>query len=288
VAGIRDATPDDLDPVHALLDRRSRAAFGISELTRADVETDFRRPGVDRWVAEVGGDIVGYAQLTSTHDLVHAARDPAVGDALLARAEAKARERGFDAVEAIVVPEDVPLQALVERSGFGHERDVLRMWRVLDGALPEPTWPSGVAVRSYSDVDAERVQALLDESYAAWDTTYVPQPLAEWLAFMTDHAEFDPGLWFLAERAGELVGCALHWREHQRRGWLKDIAVRPGERGSGVGTALILHGFHAYARRGADRVGLKVDSTNPTGAPQLYERLGFVIDRRYGVWRKQL
>ena len=35
-------------------------------------------------------------------------------------------------------------------------------------------------------------------------------------------------------------------------------------------------------------VGLKVDADNPTGAPQLYERVGFVIDRRYTIWSKAL
>ena len=36
------------------------------------------------------------------------------------------------------------------------------------------------------------------------------------------------------------------------------------------------------------QVGLKVDSTNPTGAPRLYERLGFVTDQRLGIWVKRL
>jgi ribosomal protein S18 acetylase RimI-like enzyme len=35
-------------------------------------------------------------------------------------------------------------------------------------------------------------------------------------------------------------------------------------------------------------VGLKVDADNPTGAPRLYERVGFVTDRRYGIWAKRL
>ena len=47
----------------------------------------------------------------------------------------------------------------------------------------------------------------------------------------------------------------------------------------GLGKALLQHGFREYARRGAARVGLKVDATNPTGAPQLYERVGFVTDQ---------
>ena len=54
--------------------------------------------------------------------------------------------------------------------------------------------------------------------------------------------------------------------------------VRSSERGRGLGTSLLRQGFHAYALRGVKSVGLKVDSTNPTGAPRLYEREGFVID----------
>ena len=71
-------------------------------------------------------------------------------------------------------------------------------------------------MRSYEDADGERVHALLDACYAGWDTTYVAVPHDEWLAFMTEHEEFDPALWFLVERDGELVACALHWKEHQR------------------------------------------------------------------------
>ena len=96
-------------------------------------------------------------------------------------------------------------------------------------------------------------------------------------------------MWFLVERDGELVACALHWRAHEGRGWVKDIVVRESERGRGLGKALLNHAFRSV--RGA-RVpiasGLKVDSTNPTGAPQLYERLGFVTDQRYAIWTKRL
>lgn len=105
---------------------------------------------------------------------------------------------------------------------------------------------------------------------------------------MTQHAEFDPALWFLVERDGALVACALHWKESEGRGWVKDIVVRESERGHGLGKALLRQAFGAYKTRGVDRVGLKVDSTNPTGAPQLYEREGFVIDQRLGIWHKRL
>jgi ribosomal protein S18 acetylase RimI-like enzyme len=105
---------------------------------------------------------------------------------------------------------------------------------------------------------------------------------------MTKHEDFDPELWFLVERNRALVACALHWKVFQQRGWVKDIVVRTTERGRGLGKALLHHAFRAYAERGAKRVGLKVDSTNPTGAPQLYERMGFSTDQRYGIWIKSL
>jgi mycothiol synthase len=289
VAKIRTAQPDDLDGVFELLSARSRAAFGISEIFREHVAHALTRTnGTDRWVATEGAMIVGYASLDSSQDLVHASVDSGLGDALLAHAESRARERGFARIAVIAVPEDKPLSALVERHCFEHERDILRMWRPLAGALPDASWPTGVLVRPYWDADGERVHALLDVCYAEWDTTSVALPHDEWLAFMTDHAEFDPALWFLVERDGELVSCALHWKEHQASGWVKDIVVAEVERGQGLAKAMLHHAFRAYAERGAQRVGLKVDACNPTGALELYARVGFVTDRRYGIWTRSL
>ena len=288
MAAIRDARVDDLDAIHELLTARSRAAFGVSQVRREDVALGLRVEGNESWVAVDGGEVVGHAQLNSAHDLSIAAPDAAVNDALLAHAEAAAHRRDFDFLTVYAVVEDEPLWALVERSGFAHNRDVLRMWRELDGDLPDARWPDDTQVRVFETADGERVKALLDASYAGWDDAYAVRPYDDWLAFMTDHDEFDPALWFLVQRDGELVACALHWKEHQGRGWVKDIVVRESERGRGLGKALLHHAFHAYAARGVERVGLKVDSTNPTGAPQLYERVGFVTDQRLAVWIKRL
>jgi ribosomal protein S18 acetylase RimI-like enzyme len=288
VAEIRDATWEDFDAVLELLVARSRAAFGVSGQTREHLHQRWEQHANERWVAVEDGEIVGYATLQEDQQLAVAAVDPATGDALLVRAEDTARTRGFDHVSAIAVPEDEPFWALLDRSGFSHDRDVVRMWRMLDGELPNPVWPDGVTVRSYTDADAPAVHALLDEAYSGWDSTYVPLSHAGWLTFMTEHAEFDPELWFLVERDGALVATALHWKEWAGRGWVKDIVVRERERGQGLAKALLRRGYQAYKARGADRVGLKVDSTNPTGAVQLYEREGFVTDQRLGMWQKQL
>ncbi len=272
MAEIRGATWDDLDAVFELLTARSRAAFGISEQPLHSVRQRWELPGFevgrDNWVAVSGGRVVGYAEVESTQDLFHAAIDPDVGDALLARAEARARERGFAQLSCIAVVEDAPLHALVTRNGFTRDREIWRMWRALDGGLPEPVWPDGVTVRTYDSADARRVHKALDDAYAGWDSEYVAREHDDWLAFMTAHDEFDPELWFLVERDdGNLVACALHWKESRGDGWVKDIVVRESERGHGLGTALLHHSFRAYAE---------------------YGRVGFVTDRRYGVWFKQL
>jgi mycothiol synthase len=288
VAEIRDATKEDFDAVFELLDARSRAAFGISEQKPEFLRQHWALPGYGKWVAVEDGVVVGYVALDEDQDFVHAAADPALGDALLAHVDAQGRARGFDHLTAVAVPEDEPLFATLQRNGYALDREILRMWRRLDDEPAEPTWADGVGVRTYSGADSERVHALLDEAYAGWDRGYVARSHEGWVSFMTKHDDFDPEMWFLAERDGELVGCALHWRAHQGRGWVKDLVVRESERGQGLGTALVHHGLRAYAARGVDRVGLKVDSTNPTGAPQLYERLGFVTDQRLGIWTKEL
>ena len=292
MAEIRGATWGDLDAVCDLLAARSRAAFGVSEVESAHVGARWEMPsfevGRDNVVAVDAGNVVGYASLLTTQDANVAAADAAVNDALLARVEERARERGFEWIHVTAVPEDEPLHALVQRAGFVREREIWRMWKHLDGDEAAPDWRDDVTVRTYAPEDGERVHALLDEAYSGWDDGYVRLAHDDWLAFMTAHDDFDPDLWFLAERDGELVAAALHWKEHRGDGWVKDIVVRETERGRGLGNALLLHAFRAYAARGAKRVGLKVDSTNPTGAPRLYERVGMEIDRRYGIWKKAL
>jgi ribosomal protein S18 acetylase RimI-like enzyme len=288
VTEIREATEDDFEVVFDLLTLRSRAAFGISSEQPAFLRQRWDAPSTDNWVVVENSVLAGYASLDENQDFVHAVQDPEIGDALIAHVEHHAGVRGFPYVAVVAAPEDAPLYSAVQRNGYTLDRAILRMWRLLDGELPEPVWPNEVTVRTYTDADAERVHALLDAEYAGWDQSYVGRSHAGWLTFMTEHEDFDPAMWFLVERDGELIACALHWKESQGRGWVKDIVVRESERGHGLAKALLHHAFRVYATRGADRVGLKVDSTNSTGAPQLYERLGFVTDQRLEIWQKQL
>jgi ribosomal protein S18 acetylase RimI-like enzyme len=281
---VRGATWDDFDGVVELLARRNRAAGGIAvvreEFVRAEWELPSFEVGLDNWVSGASG----YAAVAPSGNLTLAAATDSEAEALLDRAVGRARERGLESLALRPPPEDGVIASLLERRGFLLQTDVLVMWRALSAGEEPPDWPGGIATRTFEPADAPAVHALLDEAYGDWDATYVPLAHEDWVRSMTGDVEFDATTWWLAEREGTLAGCALWWSS----GWLKDIVVDESERGRGLGAALIRQGFVEFARRGIRRVGLKVDVGNPTGAPRLYERLGFGTERREQIWALSL
>jgi GNAT superfamily N-acetyltransferase len=68
----------------------------------------------------------------------------------------------------------------------------------------------------------------------------------------------------------------------------QDLVVSASD--AAVGDSLLARAEeHARTRGfGVQRVGLKVDAANPTGALELYERAGFVIERHHETWAKPL
>ena len=226
----------------------------------------------------------GYAALSPSGELTLAAPDDSSAGILLERAAARGRERGLAKLVLRPVPGDDVHTRLIGCHPFALQTEVLAMQRAVSPREPEPEWPQGIAVRTFEPADGPAVQALLDEAYGGWDGSYVLLAHDDWLTAMTGDIEFDPTTWWLAEHDGALVGCALWWKS----GWLKDVVVRESERGRGLATALIRHGLVEFGRRGVRRAGLKVDAANPTGAPRLYERLGFTIERREQIWALSL
>lgn len=151
------------------------------------------------------------------------------------------------------------------------ERLVLRMRRMLTDLPPPPVWPDGTGLVPFEpDRHAETVHALLKAAYARGGG-YV-EPLGIWWPSLREDSEYDPALCFVAEdRQGRVIGVAQCWTS----AFIKDLAVDPGHRGQGLGSALLIETFRAFHARGASFVELKVDSDNPSGALRLYRSLGF-------------
>jgi [ribosomal protein S18]-alanine N-acetyltransferase len=78
-----------------------------------------------------------------------------------------------------------------------------------------------------------------------------------------------------AERDGRLVGYAICWTVLDQAE-LGNIVVAPGERGGGVGSALLDRAVQAVAARGARELFLEVRETN-LEAQSIYRRKGFAV-----------
>jgi ribosomal protein S18 acetylase RimI-like enzyme len=150
---------------------------------------------------------------------------------------------------------------------------VLLMRRPLSLPFPAPAWPDGIRRVPFEDQHALAAHALLAEAYSIGGGT-VPSRFVQWWNGVSSDEEFDPGLCFVAMADdGSMAGFALCWTSS----FVKDIAVAPAHRRKGVAEALLLAAFGELRARGHEQVGLKVETTNPSGAQRLYERLGFVI-----------
>ena len=87
---------------------------------------------------------------------------------------------------------------------------------------------------------------------------------------------------------GEIAAVVRNDPDRNGGGLVGALGVRRAWRGRGLGRALLLHTFGEFHRRGTGRVTLGVDSSNPTGATQLYESVGMHVELENVVWEKIL
>ena len=275
---IRQGTWDDFDAAYAIVAGPELRP----EHLRARWEMPSFEPERDLWLAQDNGRVVAFGAFYKP-DTAFVRGDAARVPALLEQIEARGREEGVAQLTFVIPEWDEPAWRAYEATGFKLSTEVLQMEVALDSLPEPPQFPEGVTVRTYTDTDARAVKELLDAAYVGWDETYAPMELDDWVSWMTSEG-FDPSGWWLAGSRGELAGVCLTWKE----GWVKDIAVTDAWRGRGLGKAILLHALGEHHRRGTTLVGLKVDGVNPTGAIQLYERVGFKVAKRLRVYVKKL
>jgi len=138
-----------------------------------------------------------------------------------------------------------------------------------------------IAIRPARPSDAEALSAVIAASYsrlfAGW---YLDDLLAAALPLMTraNPALLSSGTYYLAERAGEVLGCG-GWTEAPPggggaipgTGHIRHVATHPDHLGQGVGRLLMEHCFIEAAAAGVARLACL--STLPAEA--FYARLGF-------------
>ena len=229
-----------------------------------------------------------------------AARGRGIGRALLGWQVARGREIHVErhpatpAVLAVAAPSTMPsLGALLHRAGFVQERWYSVMERRLD-ELPTAPVVDGVQLVPFTWARDEEVRRVHNASFTEHHGS-AERDATTWHTLFTGQRAFRPDLSVLALADGAVVGYALayvHEADSRARGYdeahLGQIGVLPTERGRGVASAVITAVLRAAAAAGCRTAGLDVDSGNVTGAPRVYERLGFRTTRTQVSWSRAL
>ncbi|HVA86362.1 MAG TPA: GNAT family N-acetyltransferase [Candidatus Saccharimonadales bacterium] len=313
---IRPLTADDLP---ALLDlvRAGRTADGATEpITLEDIRHNWfgdpaTRLGTDTFGAINVGRLVGFCWVL-TKDRPESAvklfvagevhpdeRRRGIGTELLRRADARANEVFIDHRAAVTgevfveTPADNPgRQALFSDAGYRAVRTFATMRRSVRGgppAVPDPPGFTFVQWRPELD-DATRL-AHNDAFRDHWGSD--PTTRERWQHVVSGWPGFSRAASWLALDGDTVVGYTLcaaadPTYDPPRLGWLGTIGVRRDYRRRGLASALIARSLGSLRDVGADEAGLDVDIDNPSGAPRVYEALGFRIIRRSQIWSRTI
>jgi len=295
----RAPRPDEAQAVTDLVIACDIHELGEPDFELDDLLTDWHMPGFDLErdaVVVVDGDrIVAYAVFVRNDYVdvyVHPdSRGRGIGRSILEWSERRGLERTPPGEEIrlgqVITSGHDGARTLLERHGYEPARTYWRMSMPLEETPTPPAWPEGVLVRTFDqERDTRAVFALVQDAFGD-NERYAAESFEEWQAFMIDREAFEPGLWFIAESKGEIVGCVL-CPNYEDEGYVRQLAVARDWRRRGLGTALLRQAMSEFSRRGRNEIGLVVDSGNRTGAKEMYERAGMTVAREHVRYEKTL
>lgn len=313
----RGATFDDVEAAMRLFNRWSNAVIGRDDFKGPEsIRNEWDTPGVDpaediRLVFAPNGDLAGYGEAwTTTNPPVHpdlwGRVDPqyegmGIGTWLLHWEEQRAlqamprvpAEIRFAPHTGIYRQSD-RTKRLFEDMGYQHVRSLYHMLIEMDEPMPEPEFPKGINLRTYTpEKDTEAVYRANTDAFRD-HFGFVEKTFEEGLKAFKHSWEtgnVDPALMFLAMDGDEIAGinlCRPTSYYDTERGWVSSLGVRRPWRKRGLGLALLRHSFNEFYRRGKRKVGLGVDAQNLTGALHLYEAAGMRVDQAFDRYEKEL
>lgn len=294
------------------------AADGMNIVRRAEqIRRDYAAfsrwdPARDIAMAEIGGELVGYARTEdwTTADgtfvqgqvaFVHPAhRRRGVGGALLRWIEARQREIARAHPEAsawvhhvFVTQGERERAHLLRKAGYLVARHFLQMERPHLDDIPGRPLPEGFELRP---VQPEHLRAIFDAHMEAlkhhWGIVRVlPEHFDHWLKSRV----IQPHLWQVAwhVETGQVAGQVKPWIDAdqnealgRRRGYTEFISVGAPWRRRGLARALVVRALRAQRDAGMTECALGVDGDNPHQAARLYEECGFRVVKTNVVYRK--
>ena len=304
---VRRPTPEDASAITACVLALELTWFSEPDFSVTELEEEWGRPRFDvesdAWVVlDSSGTVVGYASVWDEiphrdffcDAVVHPEhRGRGVGGLLVDLMEGRAADHlalgnGPLLLHNVVAGPDSSAHSLLEFRGYERVRTFLRMVIRLDVSRPPVLAPQGISIAPLRrGLDERAFYDTMKASFTADFRFSEFSPYDEWAQRMALR-DFDPSLWWLAWDQEQPVGVLEGRPLEDGDGWIKNVAVRPSHRRRGVAAALLACCFGEFAARGAKRVSLGVDSSNPTRAAALYERAGMTPARSYHFYEREL
>lgn len=227
-------------------------------------------------------------------------RGRGVEDALLEWTARRARARSADLADGLrssvyrygvyeTMTDDL---ALMERHGYLPARYFTESARDLARPIPDPSLPAPLQARSWPDAVSADGLAVHNASFADhWGSQ--PTTVQAWQTLENEF--FLPEASWVVYDGEEPVAylkSSKYPHDFPDRGrseaWIEGIGTVRSHRGRGIASALLTMAMLAFRSDGIDFACLGVDAESPTGADRLYERLGFVPEKRWTAFRKAL
>jgi ribosomal protein S18 acetylase RimI-like enzyme len=225
-------------------------------------------------------------------------RDRGLGSFILGWMEARCRQRLAEkdpALPKVIRTSAYDTQtdriAFYELAGYRPVRYFVEMIRDLAPGLPAAPVPPGIDLVPLTEDLLETARLVHNESFADhWGS----QPMNEnsWQVFVGSEFLLADAS-FLAYDGDVPIGFLtsfMYPHDFADRGrteaWIEGVGTIGSRRRRGVASVLLTRAMEAFVERDLEFAALGVDTDNPTGALGLYERLGFVVEKRHMVLAK--
>jgi len=305
---LRPATADDRLAL-CELHRRAQQHDGVPQLMQLDemeeeLDDEHVSLATDVRMASIDGELAGYAYTFHLPSEVREERcyvfgevDPGfrrrgVGTALMhwgiARAEEQLRSSGRSLPKYIRADSYDFIEGahlLFAQVGMRVVRYTDELLRPL-ADLPPLSQPSGARVIPWPEGRDEEIRVAKNEAFADhWGST--PTAATHWEQMVHGYGARADLSFIAVDTDGRVIGHCLNKRFPsddellgRRAAWIDNLGTLRDWRGKGVASSLIAHSLHAFAAADCTHASIAVDSENPTGAAQLYRRLGFLPEHR--------
>ena len=267
-----------------------------SRLTEVDIVSWWARTDLeqDSWLLEEDGRLAAVGWFEHHGPLgIHVgivaqgAKGRGLGGRLVELGEARAVAVGAERAHTFALALDRAATELFESRGYREVRRFFDMAIELAEPVAPPSLPDGLAIETFAEGDARVFHDAMSEAFQDhWE--HHPQPFEQWWEQKQAAPDYDPTLWYLIRDGDEVAATIRNDPERNGGGYVGAIGVRRPWRGRGLAKALLLHTFAEFQRRGQTRVTLGVDAQNPTGATELYERIGMHVEMEAVVFEKAL